>query len=502
MQHPEKKPAKRRHPRRTAILVTAGLLALAVALTLAIPAIFSRHQRRDLPATKAELPFRTLLTKEESTLSSIEVRHLDADSYTLLYRSGSLYLQNAGGGETLINDAYTAEIVQCVTQFNVEDTVTESAAEVTESLADMGLAPARITVTARYAGGETQVISLGVKAPETTYSYYTLSGVDGVYLCDVGTAECFEYTAQMLLPISQPALYASLVDEVTLEKGGQTVALSFTAGDGDTALGLVTSEGSYPMDADAASALLTAVCNLRLGTPLGEWNDENAAKYGLSEPQLVLTVHQQAGYGTRIGAEGTYELVTSEEETLRFTVGKAHDEYFVAVGYGGQCYDVSAFLLKTLLAVSADQLCTRAPANLGDMAIASVVLQKGNETLDLRVTRTEKLTESGFVETNEDGDTVYEQSATLDGESISMDAAELLLERLKAMQVSGELPADYARGATAPRWTLKITTQSGISRVIVAYPLDALSDALEVDGVCRHYLQREAIDIAFQGLGD
>ncbi len=500
MQHPEKKPLKTAHKRR-AVWLTAALLALGIALVLCLPAIFNRYQRRDRPAVTAELPFRTLLEQEESTLSSIEVRHLDGDSYTLLYRGGSLYLQT-DSGETLINDAYTAEMVRCVTQFNVENTVSEQTAEVEAGLADMGLSPAQITVTARYTGGEMRVISLGHRAPESTYTYYRLSGVDGVYLCDVGTAECFQYTAGMLLPISQPALYATLVDTVTLERGGSELSVRFTADEGGKALGQVLSAGGYPMDGDTASALLSAVTNLRLGAALGPWTRESGERYGLNRPQLVLTVHQQAGYGTRIDAQGAYELVQSEEQTLRFTIGNEHDEYFVYVGYGGQCYDVSAFLLKTLLATTADSLCTRTPANLGDMAMASIVLQKGNEQLDIRVARTEVLGEDGFAQTDENGAVLYEQTATLGGEPIPMERVEQLLQRLKDLRVSGDLPADYAPSTAAPRWVLRLTTQSGMTRTLAGYPLDALSDALEVDGVSRCYLQREAIDIVFEGVGD
>lgn len=34
--------------------------------------------------------------------------------------------------------------------------------------------------------------------PDTTYHYYRWSGDSGVYMCDSGTYEAFEYTAQML----------------------------------------------------------------------------------------------------------------------------------------------------------------------------------------------------------------------------------------------------------------------------------------------------------------
>jgi len=43
---------------------------------------------------------------------------------------------------------------------------------------------------------------------------------------------------------------------------------------------------------------------------------------------------------------------------------------------------------------------------------------------------------------------------------------------------------------------MTLTTTQGETRTLAAYPLDAFSDVLAVDGVALHYISKEALDIA------
>ena len=60
----------------------------------------------------------------------------------------------------------------------------------------------------------------------------------------------------------------------------------------------------YPMDPDAADALLSAAENFRLGTRLLPVTDENRTAYGLDAPQAVVKITQREGLNSQIDSAG------------------------------------------------------------------------------------------------------------------------------------------------------------------------------------------------------
>ena len=61
--------------------------------------------------------------------------------------------------------------------------------------------------------------------------------------------------------------------------------------------------------------------------------------------------------------------------------------------------------------------------------------------------------------------------------------------------MSGRLPV-AAEPDGAPEWQLTLTTEQGRTRTLSAYPQDAFTDVLAVDGVAVHTISKEALDIA------
>lgn len=505
MEHPQKKetkpPRQQRLGRRARVLLLLlAALVLAAALVVLLPAIRTRFPSLLWQREKANLTFRTLDTADVSVLDTVTVRQTDGDSYTLRYRSGKFYLAGADGADQLVNESYTDAIIAAATVIAVEDTVTEDAAEVADYLADMGLVPPAITVTVSYASGRTDTLELGATVPGTTYHYFRWSGGDGLYMCDIGTYEAFEYTAQMLLPVTQPTLVPQLIDRLTIRTpAAGTLALTFVVDGTQAYLGTVREPYHYPMDSQAAAALMSALQNLRLGVKVGTVDETNRVTYGFDAPAAVLDIHQQQGLTTAVDAAGALTSVQTQEQTIRLTFGKQDGEFFYFCQYAGDCYRVSRFLAAPLIAVSADACLTRAPADMGSVSIASIQAQTGDGALDVRAVYTEHVLENNQIEKDENGDTVYDISVTANGVPITVDAFNALTQRLQQMTVSGRL--DAAQTPTgAPRWQLAITTTGGVTRTLAAYPLDAFSDVLTVDGVAMHFISAEAIRIALAEL--
>ncbi|HNW85537.1 MAG TPA: DUF4340 domain-containing protein [Candidatus Limiplasma sp.] len=501
MEHPEKrgnKPQRKRKLSKRALWLIAlgGALAIAATFVLLLPAIRERFPSQLAESMKAKLTFKTLDTGDVNVLDSITVTHDDGETYTLLYRDENLYLQRTDGETEIVNEGYTDEIIQAATDVAVEDTVTEDVSEVQDNLADMGLNPPKITVKVVYSNDREVELQLGGEVPDTTYHYYRWSGDNGVYMCDSGIYEAFEYTAHMLLPVEQPTLVPALIDRLTLDtQAAGKIVCSFVADGTDAYLGTLHEPYTYPMDSDATTTLLNAFKNFRLGTKLEPVTADNRAKYGFDHPTAVVDVHQQKGLYTQIDSQGVLQTLQTEDQTVRLKFGAKDGEYFYFCEYAGECYRVSSFLVSAFIEADPEKYLSNAPANMGSANIASIAVQLGNGALDVRATYTEHVLENNQIETDTDGNTVYDISVTANGEAITTDAFDSLVTRLKQMTVSGRLNATDAPTGT-PRWQMTLTTTGGTTRTLAAYPMDAFSDVLVVDGVSMHYINAEAIQLA------
>lgn len=505
MEHPAKKenkpPRIRRFSTRARILAAlCALTLLAAAFVLLLPAIRQRFPDRLAASLKADLTFQTLYTGDAKALDTVTVTHADGETYTLRYRDQAFFLDGGDGQTQIVNESYTDAILKAASVVAVEDAVTGDVAEVRDYLADMGLAPPEISVRVTYTGGEEVLLSLGKAVPGTTYHYYRWSGDSGVYMCDVGTYEAFEYTAAMLLPVTQPTLVPALVDRLSLRTPGAGLMLySFVADGTDAYLGTLREPYRYPMDSEATATLLGALQNFRLGTKIATVSAENRQQYGFLTPSAVVDAHQQQGLYTVIGTDGVLSTLEAPEQTIRLTLGAKDGEYFYFCEYAGECYRVSSFLVASLVGATPELALSRAPADMGEASIAAITVQLGDGTLDVRATYTERVQANNQIQTDEAGNTVYDVSVTANGVAIAPEALAALVARLRQMTVSGRL-AQTEQPTGSPRWQMTITTTGGATRTLAAYPLDAFSDVLTVDGVALHYLNAEAIQIALADL--
>lgn len=497
MQHPPKVEKKRRKNRRVLSLILSLVCAsLAAVFVLLLPVIKERYPTDSRSSSMLTLTYRTLDEGDREALESISVFHIASDSYTLRYQNGALLLER-DGALLDINDTHASELLKAATQISVEDVVTQDEAEVAEYLGDMGLEPPQTTVRVRYHGGREVTIEIGSNVPETSYSYYRWSGDDGIYMCDAGINDAFSLTENRLLPVEQPVLEKTLIDRVDLQlKGSGKLSIAFSADSTGWVSGLLRVPYTYPLNATSTNAILTALENFRLGTREDEVSDENRAFYGFDDPLCVVEVHQNAGSRGAVNSEGQLVAELVEAQSLRFTIGRAEGDYFYTCEYEGNCYLISRFLAASLVGANPTKLITRNPADLGGAPLASLTVQTGAGALDIRIVRTERVLPNNQLETDQNGNPMYDTSVTANGEPMTTEQLDALVERLAALTVSGEVDAEWSPGGATPRWQLILTTTGGATRTIAAYPMDAFSDALVVDGVVKHYAHVEALEIA------
>lgn len=493
MQHPPKIKEKKSMPARRLVLILTLAALLIAALVLLMPVLFPAPSGPKYPEPEPELNYETLAVHQPDQLSSISIAHRDGESYTLRYQNGALFLER--DGQLLdINDSLCADLLEAATTIAVENVVAKDGTDVAEHLADMGLEPPRTTVTVRYADGGEQTLHIGDGVPNTTYSYYRWSGDAGVYMCDAGVAEIFAYTANRLLPVTQPSFENSLVDSMTITNAAGTLEIALHMDASGTATGRLLSPVSYPIGNDAASALINSLENFRLGTLLGEASAPDDA-YGFDSPLCTVDIHQGEGLFTRINDEGQLVVEEAEPQQLRFVFGRPEGEYFYTCAYEGQAYLVSRFLVEPLIAAAPAGLMTSHPANLGTWP-ARIEVETGSGSFTVEVQQNLRLQENGEPELNEDNEWIYDTTATLNGETMPPEQAESLVSRLAQLSFAGSVPEGWSPEEAAPRWTIRLTAADGTLRTLTAYRLDAFSDAVAVDGVILHYCYVEALETA------
>ena len=302
--------------------------------------------------------------------------------------------------------------------------------------------------------------------------------------------------------MEQPEISTALVDNVRLEKTDETVNVRFTVDSAGYASAALTEPDAYPMDAEKAQSLQSALSNFRLGTLEGTLTDENRARYGLETPLAVLTLHQQAGYASHTNEEG--QIISEElaEREFVFTFGDWGSDYFYSCAYEGRVYQVSRLLTETLVQGSWENWYAARPADLGNAELRSIQILRGSGSLEWQKTKIERVLANNELETDTDGNVIYDETVTLNGQEVAAEQMETLADRLASLTVSGKIPEDYSTEGRSPRWQVVLTTEGGTVRTLAAYPLDTFSDALMVDGIIRYYVHIEALDSALGELSD
>lgn len=493
MQHPVKKKIVKKRKWIVPTVLGVGLL-LAGGILFRLPALKEKAKNDAMPAAVAQRQ-KTLHQADAAELISVVVRPAEGEAYTLLHQDGKLLLKR-DSGVAAVSEAAQDEILEAVTCLAVSGEIAEDAVEVEEYFRDMGLAPAQIVVQAFFSDGGDYTLEIGAEVPETTYRYYRWSGDPGVYMCDVGVGEIFSMTPERLLPVEQPELVASLVEALELENKNGVLELRIHQNGDGVRLGELNGPLSYPMDASTLETVLNALDGFRLGTPLGELNEETSREYGFDQPIAILSVRQQDGWVGDVDENGRLYSREVEGRLLRFTFGRADGDFFYTCEYEGSIYRVSRFLAETLVAGGFDKWRARRPADLGDASLRSVLIQTGSGSLEMRRSRTERVLPNNELETDADGALVYDELFTLDGGEATQEQWDGLISRLAAMTVSGTVPEGFSVEGKTPRWQILLTAEDGTERSIAAYPLDAFTDALSVNGAILDTVYIEALDSA------
>ena len=489
MQHPLKK--KRKSLPLWLLLSLAGLvLAGAVGFYA-----FSTREKEEtvLSMEETEHPVKTVYEAGEDGLKEIRITSVKGESYTLRSKEGKLCLVK---GEELsdINDAYELEIQDLFSNVTIQGTVMEDGTEA--PLEDMGLSPARGRAEVDYANGDSLVLEMGITVPETGYCYLKISSESGIYMGDVGFSDLFSMSSNQLLPVEQPQWMSELVSQIRVsdDKGSFTLAVG-EDGEGNPTYRL-TEPWNYPADQEMAEALLACLDNFRLGS-VAEAQEESQTEAGGRQ----VEIHQEQGLTLAEGEDGIFSVETVTGGAFLFTLGDIVQEHFLSCEYEGKTYLVNRYLISTLYTVTAEELVSSHPAQASaeDLCGAEITFEGQKRTL--KVEREMRVQANNQIETDEDGEPIYDRTLTLDGREVSEEWLETLADALSDLTASGSLPDGWEKTGE-PRWSILLTFWSGETRLVQGWRLDAFQDAVGVDGVVLFDGSNEEIERIVAVLGD
>lgn len=482
----------RRHRRLAGLLICAALLAGCVAA-----AFLMRRSAQEEPPARQERQAGAVTRRQPEELVSLTLIRRDGETWTADMEDGVLRLRQEEGGETggwTVDENVAAVLQDAAVNLTYEDVFTENREDWEPHAADFGLDRPLVTAVIRFTDGEEVTARIGDSAdPDNDSCYYmTVDGDDRLFAVASGTVQDLNTEKALLHPVKQPEIRRVLLDRITIRDGeGNTVTewrLQGKPEDQDAAENwLVTAPFVYPADYDSMKNLRESAESLRMGTYIGEAEEETLVRCGLDHPTAVMELHMAAGSTGSVGMTGVYNVSEWPERTVTLTVGGAKSEMTDYVLFEGEVYTLSRFTLSAFTETPPMETAARYPVATPLNSLESLrVEREGEETVLYSLVRTENLTEG---EAGEDGETAVR--CLRNGEEIPYEVFSAAYERILTVTVSGTLPEGWQTKDVHTKYTFR--TVSGGTHTLELSDYDGMHDAVTMDGHTLFYLIRNGM---------
>ena len=473
-------PVRRRTPRK----VHPALLAAILLLLLAVFALLYFRLKKD------SVELAPLYVAQPVTLSDRETEEIAA--IAVENRSGRYTLRNTEAGWRLdgsdepLRDALLEPLVNDAALIVAEDTVGDLREHPEWQLFHYGLEDwaARVTVTFR--DGASLAFRVGHAVPQETPAYYfCLEGDPHIYLVAADVYDAYITTALALHDVADPALNGGLIDRVAFT-GRDPFALERRA-DG----WYLTEPFTYPLSEGAVNGLLTKLEGLRFAQFEAEAADADLRLYGLEPPErtLILDIAETmvTGYDEKDAVVGEARLPAYQ---LTFGLGSEENDVVFHCLYKGQVLKATSFSAGFLRTQSYDSLFLTQPFNAPTNDLSRLIWEQGGVQTVYDVSLTERVLPNNALETDENGNVLYDLAVTKNGAPLDSDAFLNAYRQLVELRTLDRLPATYVLPAEKPLLRVTLARESGSARQIALYPLDALHRAVAVDGVALYQVEK------------
>ena len=395
---------------------------------------------------------------------------------------GEMHLK--GEASVSLNRTMRERLEDAMANVVYEAVLSEEAADYRDHPEDFGLDDPLLTARAEYADGGSVTLRIGADSglEDEHYHFMTVDGDDRLFAVASSVLDDLPLEAELLRDVEQPVIHTARLDRIAvLDGNGETVTeweLRGAVTDQDAADSwFLTVPFVYPADEEAIVNLKKNTGNLVLGICVGESADERLSEWGLDHPRAEILLHLAAGSTGQVTEEGVYDVRDWEEETIRFIIGGARNEWTDYVRWGNQVYTMNHFSLQPFLETDPMDSAARYPVLLPLSSVQRIRVETETGTTEYELTRT----------AYDDGEEP-ETHVTRNGEEIPWTVFEAAYDRWMVVTVSGRLPAGWEPKEIRTRYFFE--SLSGKTHTVELSPYDALHDAVTLDGCTVFYLVR------------
>ena len=344
---------------------------------------------------------------------------------------------------------------------------------------DFGLQDGCLRVEAGYSDGSHLAFRLGDPVPEETPGYFfMLEGDDRIFTMSADVFEAYANTRMALHTVSEPALKGDLVDRITFS-GQDPFVLEHTS-DG----WYLTDPVVYPVAGSAVDSLLDKLEGVRFAQYVGRAADCDLASLGLDPAERTLTLDiaesMVTGYDADNQVTGSTVLPAYQ---LELSVGHEESEIVFYCLYRGEVNKATSFSAGFLRTQGWDSLLLAAPFNSGIGEINGLTWSQDGQTRVYSLAFNERILPNNELERDENGNVIYDVNVSCNGQETDSEAFAAAYGRLCSLRMEDRLPADYSLPQGEPLLTVEVMRNDGKQRIVALWPLDALHDAVAVNGV-------------------
>ncbi|MBO4471692.1 MAG: DUF4340 domain-containing protein [Clostridia bacterium] len=482
----------RRRGRLTGIILCAVLLAACVTGGLLL--FREGKEQKPVPVSTGSVSG-TIIKRGEEELESITVTQQGKDPWTVVRdEEGNLRLLTEGNTSSWSVDRIIGRaLTDAAVNLTYEEVFSDNPEEWKSESWAFGLDEPMVTAVFRYTDGTEKKASIGYSSDtegNNAAYYMSIDGDDRLYSVSAGTLEDLNVTLDMLHPVAQPEIRKALLDRITVKNGDGTIrrewALQGKITDRDSAENwILTVPYTYLADYDTIKGFLDTAENFRLGNYVGEADEESLKTYGLDEPASIIEFHMAQGSTGTVSDSGVYDVVDWEDSTVTLVLGAHKTDMISYALYGNEIYTVPDFTLQAFLETETLRTVARYTIATPLTSLKSIVVEKqGEEAVVYTVYKKEAETSEENGEGEKTEDPGY--GCLRNGQEISYDMFSAAWDRLLTVTVSGKLPDGYVPGEPHTRYT--IHTVSGAVHTVELSELDAMHDAVTMDGYTLFYL--------------
>ena len=494
MKTPQKKTFSKKNKNKVIWLISLLFIVFAIMLTLGLPYLSNLNKKEKSTPTLSSFSEIALATYSPNSVERITIFPKGMQHYSFIAKDNHLFLEH-GEAILAIDPLFESSLIKAVSEITVKEKVSDNLDN--EQITAMGLDAPLSNIFVDYKDGSKISFTIGEVVPHLGYHYFISSIDSAVYYYNKGMAELFFKEKESFLPVENIPIDISLLSHLRIENKENPLEIAFTKNSTGQAMGELVFPFYYPVDSEITANILSALDQFFLGTYRGKITDENREQLGFNSPLATFYISQNAGASYNDDANGVFTEKNKQSEEIKLIIGKKQGEHYYTCAYNNSYYDINAYLFNSLLSLTPENCLSKNPFNMGETLFNRITFEMGNTILDFKFVHTEKVLSNNQLALDEKGNVILETTASLNGTNIPTKQLTAFLERLNEFTVTDLLPDSFIPSNSLPRWKLTLQTYTGKTRTIIAYSMDAFSDALVVEEIFQQYSDKEAISLVF-----